>query len=229
MNLVIIMLDEVIRMKQAVKNASLSYMDLERLTGVSHSTLQRYLTGKTNRIPLSAVEKIAKATGVSAAWIMGWEEETKDKPAPISDEKIKSVFNVLDSKYLRQIPVFESVSAGFGAYASNTVLEYIPLYIRCDYEAENTLCLKVVGDSMYPKIEDGDTIQVLKQDSVDSGQVAVVLIDGEEGLVKKVVYGSDWIELHSFNPTYKTMRFVGAEVQRIKIVGLVKTVIKRFD
>lgn len=67
------MLDEVKRMKEAIKTAQLSYMQLEKLTGVSHSTLQRYLTGKTNRIPLSAVEKIANATGVSAQWIMGWE------------------------------------------------------------------------------------------------------------------------------------------------------------
>ena len=120
------------------------------------------------------------------------------------------------------------MSAGFGAYADSRILEYIPTYIKCDYEAENTICIKVVGDSMYPKIEDGDIIQVLKQDSVDSGSVAVVLVDGDEGLVKKVIYGSDWIELHSFNPIYKTMRFNGADVQRIRVVGLVKTVIKRF-
>lgn len=72
------MLEEVKRMKEAVINSKLSYLELEKLTGVSHSTLHRYLTGKTNRIPLSAVEKIASATGVSAAWIMGWE----DTPTP---------------------------------------------------------------------------------------------------------------------------------------------------
>ena len=62
-----------------------------------------------------------------------------------------------------------------------------------------------------------------------SRTLAVVLVDGEEGFVKKVVYGSDWIELHSFNPAYKTMRFTGADVQRISVVGLVKKVIKSFE
>lgn len=207
---------------------NLSQEELGKKIGVQRAAVQKWECGKVQNLKRETIKKLSEIFEVSPSSFIE-DDTTKDKPAPISDEKIKSVFNVLDSKYLRQIPVFESVSAGFGAYASNTVLEYIPLYIRCDYEAENTLCLKVVGDSMYPKIEDGDTIQVLKQDSVDSGQVAVVLIDGEEGLVKKVVYGSDWIELHSFNPTYKTMRFAGAEVQRIKVVGLVKTVIKRFD
>jgi repressor LexA len=68
---------------------------------------------------------------------------------------------------------------------------------------------------------------VHKQTSVDSGSVAVVLLDGEEGLVKKVLYGEDWIELHSFNPMYPVMRFEGKDVLRLKVVGLVKTVVKR--
>jgi len=53
-----------------------------------------------------------------------------------------------------------------------------------------------------------------------------VLLDGDEGLVKKVLYGDDWIELHSINPLYKTMRFEGAQVMRLRVVGLVRSVIK---
>ena len=79
---------------------------------------------------------------------------------------------------------------------------------------------------MFPTIDDGDIIQVHKQTSVDSGSVAVVLIDGEEALVKKVVYGKEWIELHSFNPMYKIMRFNGRDVLRVRVVGLVKKVTK---
>ena len=65
-----------------------------------------------------------------------------------------------------------------------------------------------------------------KQTSVDSGSVAVVLLDGDEGLVKKVFYGADWIELHSINPMYPPVRFDGPDVMRIQVVGLVKKVIK---
>lgn len=87
------MLDEVKRMKEAIKTAQLSYMQLEKLTGVSHSTLQRYLTGKTNRIPLSAVEKIANATGVSAQWIMGW--ELPDNAEQSENEELFNIFSSL--------------------------------------------------------------------------------------------------------------------------------------
>ena len=124
------------------------------------------------------------------------------------------------------IPLYENAAAGFGTLAIDNVVDYIPLYISSPGEAAETICIRVRGDSMFPTIDDGDIIQVHKQTSVDSGSVAVVLIDGEEALVKKVVYGKEWIELHSFNPMYKIMRFNGRDVLRVRVVGLVKKVTK---
>lgn len=133
---------------------------------------------------------------------------------------------MLNTQNVRMIPLYSTVSAGFGAQAINYVEDYVPLYIESTHEAQETICIKVSGDSMYPKIEDGDIIQVHKQDSVDSGSLAVVLVDGEEALVKKVVYGETWIELHSINPMYKTVRFNGADVLRVRVLGLVRKIIK---
>ena len=125
------------------------------------------------------------------------------------------------------IPLFESVSAGFGAYPDDNIIGYELCYIENKAEAAETICIKVSGDSMYPKIENGDVIQVHKQDSVDSGKIAVVLVDGEDALVKKVVYGSACIELHSFNPMYPVVRFDGKDVLRVRVLGQVRTIIKR--
>ncbi len=141
-------------------------------------------------------------------------------------ENVVSEIVTLNQQKVRLVPLFETVSAGFGAFASNHITDYIPCYIDSDSEARETIAIKVQGDSMFPKIEPGDTIIVHKQDSVDSGSVAVVLLDGEEGLVKKVVYGADWIELHSFNPMYPVRRFEGPQVLRLRVVGLVQKVIK---
>ena len=201
----------------------LSQQDLaEKLGYKSRSAINKIEMG-INDLTQSKIIAFAKALNTTPGELMGLDDKSES-----IDDKINSAFNVIDNKYLRSIPVYESVSAGFGAYADSRIVEYLPLFIKSDYEAQNTLCVKVIGDSMYPKIEDGDIIQVEKRDSVDSGKIAVVLVDGEEGFVKKVVYGSDWIELHSFNPAYKTMRFTGADVQRISVVGLVKKVIKSF-
>ena len=152
--------------------------------------------------------EFAKALKTTPQWLMGYEEKTN----------ISAVYQ----KNIRMIPVFESVSAGFGAYADDQILDYCPFIISSEKEAAETIAIRVSGDSMSPKIEDGDIIRVHKQESVDSGSIAVVLLDGEEGLVKKVVYGDDWIELHSINPYYPVRRFDGEEVLRLRVVGLVK-------
>lgn len=155
--------------------------------------------------------------------------EQRRKAEKMRQEENKTSYGnlqVMPNDNVYMIPVFESVSAGFGAYACSDITEYFPMYIENPADAADMLCIKVKGDSMYPKIEEGDIVAVRKQSSVDSGSLAVMLIDGEEGVVKKVNYGPDWIELISINPMYPPRRFEGAEVQRLQVVGLVKKVIK---
>lgn len=137
-----------------------------------------------------------------------------------------NISEIIPNSKIYQIPIYESVSAGFGAYADDCVIDFLPMVIENPYDVPDTIAIKVSGDSMYPKIEDGDLIVVRKQESVDSGDVAVMLLDGEEGLVKKVIYGNTWIELHSFNPEYKTRRFDDEEVLRLRVVGKVLKVVK---
>ena len=186
-------------------------------------------------------EEFGKIVGVTDKAVSSWETGAKAprmgviqkisdyfniNKSVILDDPIESNATILPQEKIRMIPVYESVSAGFGAYADNYILEYIPLFISSDEEAHNTLCIKVQGNSMYPKIEDGDSIQVLKQDWCEPGQVAIVLIDGENAVVKKVEYDKSSITLLSFNPEYAPRVFKGAERDRLMILGIVRKVIK---
>ena len=174
---------------------------------------------KKGRIPRDVtLHKLADYFGVSVDYLL-----RTDEP---SSPTVRGNAIILDASKTRSIPVYESVSAGFGALAHNYITEYIPMYINSDDEARSTICIKVTGDSMSPEIENGDIIQVHKQPSVDSGSVAVVLVDGEEALVKQLIYDEDRIELHSFNPAYPPVSFRGADLMRIRIMGLVKSTIK---
>lgn len=132
----------------------------------------------------------------------------------------------LPADKIHMIPIFESVSAGFGAYACSDIIDYMPLYFQSPSDVPDTICIKVQGDSMYPKIEDGDIIVVRRQESVDSGSIAVVLVDEEQGYVKKVIYDRETIELHSINPEYAPKIFKGKDVLRVRVVGLVKKIVK---
>ena len=131
----------------------------------------------------------------------------------------------LPQRGMRIIPVYETVSAGFGTQADDQIVDYLPCFILGDSEADNSIGIKVKGDSMYPKIEDGDIIRVVKQDTVESGQLAVVLVD-DEGFVKRIVYGHGFVELQSINPLYPPMRFEGTEAERVRVIGLVRQIIK---
>lgn len=191
--------------------------------GIPRAVLSELKSGRTKSLSAENVLKIASYFKVSPEYIMG-KTPIKNANIPAPSPEANAIF--LNDKNIYMIPLFESVSAGFGACAVSDVLDYVPCYITNPADAENSICIKVTGDSMHPKIEDGDIIQVHRQTSVDSGQIAVILLDGEEGLVKKVVYGDNWIELHSINPMYPMQRFEGRDVLRIRVVGLVKTVIK---
>lgn len=142
------------------------------------------------------------------------------------NKKEEKVGEISEELPTRMVPVYESVSAGFGSLARNEVVSYVPCVIHSITEAQETIGIKVHGDSMYPKIEDGDTIIVHKQTSVDSGTIAVVMVDGDEGLVKRVEYGADWIHLISINPMYPIMKFKGEDVLRVQVVGRVTRIIK---
>lgn len=160
--------------------------------------------------------KIADYFGVSVEYFKGEPERAQAESETIA----------LDHNNLRMVPLFETVSAGFGAYASEDIQDYMPVYFHNPSEAAQTICIKVRGNSMSPKIEDGDIIQVHKQESVDDGSIAVVLVDGDEGLVKKLQYRPDGVDLISMNPMYPPMRFDAAEATRVRVVGLVTQVIK---
>ena len=197
-------------------------VELSALTGLSKARISQYTNGVY--VPKSqAVFLIASALGVSEAWLLGMDNE-KRRPR---HSGISNISEVIDGEKVYKIPVFESVSAGFGAYAADEIVDYIPTIINNPYDVEDTIAIRVTGDSMYPKIEDGDIIVVRRQTSVDSGSIGVVLLDGGEGLVKIIEYGSTWIELRSINEDYPVQRFDGAEVQRLRVVGKVQQIIKR--
>lgn len=209
-------MDEIIRrLREVIEESGMSYAVLSEKTGIAKSSLQRYATGQIKRIPIDNIKTIAEACHASARYIMGWE--------PKEDSLV-----ILDDYKYYEVPRFDSIAAGFGVIADSNPVGTDLLPFKCLSEAKETMTVKVSGDSMFPKIEDGDIIAVKKQTSVDSGTVAAVLIDESEAVVKKVTYGSDWIILHSFNPEYMDREFRGSEVQRIRVLGRVMKVIKEF-
>ncbi len=186
------------RIKQLRKEKGISVDKLAEMIGKDRATVYRYESKDIENMPTSVLEPLAKALGTTPSVLMGWEANA----------------NVLPRENVFMRPLYDSVAAGFGAPADNTILSYIPTYIANPLEQEQYIWINVEGDSMSPLIDNGSRILVKKQDSIDSGQIGVVLIDGEESVVKKVNYGDSWIELISINPYYPPRRFENADVLR---------------
>lgn len=211
--------ERAIRISEAIEKSGLSYPELERLTGVSKSSLQRYATGVTKKIPIDCIEKIAEATHTDARYLMGWDDTSPAKPDPPNAVR-------LPQEIVRMVPLYESVAAGFGAYADSSAVGIIPCCIESDWEAENSIGIKVKGDSMYPKIEDGDIVVVCKDMDYDDGQIVVARIDEDDAVVKRIRISPTRLVLESINPEYQDRIFEREEMNRVHIEGVVRKIVK---
>lgn len=184
--------------------------------GVGKSTVKKWEDGyisNMRRDKIALLAKILKMNPVS--FITGeFKEEEENQAIPLPQTNV----------FMR--PVYDSISAGFGVIAQDVPVDYMPTYITCPSEQDKYIWINVHGDSMSPLIDDGSKILIKKQTSVDSGQIAAVLVDDEEAVVKKVLYNDNTVELHSVNPYYPPRVFKNNDVTRVQILGLVKEVSK---
>ena len=163
--------------------------------------------GETGRIGSVVLNALADHFGVSPLWLSGEEDEKK--------KEIKSHTSV-------RIPVIGYVKAGIPIEAIEEILDYeeIPeeMALQGDYFA-----LSVRGNSMEPRICEGDIVIVRMQESVDNGDVAVALVGDNETTVKKFFRDEDGIRLIAFNPSFETMVFTPEEVNTlpVKVIGKV--------
>lgn len=201
-------------LKKARIDANLSQSEMAEKLGLNVRTYGSYERGERD-VSTALLRNICQILNISSDELL---DTRQPKPA--------DTLTVLPAEKIHMIPVFGSVAAGFGAYASSDIIEYIPLYIENDCDVENTICITVKGQSMYPKIEEGDRIVVRRQDSVDNGRIAVVMI-GEDAVVKRVEIERNKLTLISINPEYPPRIIEGKDLEDVRIVGLVKEVMKK--
>lgn len=201
-------------LKQRRIELGLTMLDVAKLVGVSEATISRYESGNIKNMRRDRIEKYAKALKVSPSEFLDI-EEPKLKKIPYNAEGMKL------------IPLVGKVAAGYNCHAEENITEYI----RTDTDSLKTgydyFWLEVKGDSMEPTIQEGDLVLVQEQDTLDSDCFAVVIVDNEDGLVKKVSIDSGKVVLFSINPYYPPRTFEKEDMNRIRIVGKVVEVKRR--
>ena len=84
------------RIKSLIERSGMSYQELEKLTGIKKSSLQRYASGVTTKIPLDVIEKLSVAFNVSQEYLMGWEEQKNSPSEPQLTEEEKILLDLFN-------------------------------------------------------------------------------------------------------------------------------------
>lgn len=213
---------EIIRMLQVMKEKGMTQKELCNRIGRDQNTFTQWKRGN-NKGYRSYISEIAEILGVSADYLLG----KTDDPRPILE---RAGINTIPMEEQAMRPIIGMASAGSGVLAQEQILGWESVDIK--YNTDEYFYLQISGDSMAPKIDDGDLVLVHRQDEVSSGDVAVVLVtdhdEEAEGFVKKVEIDDDSVTLVSFNPYYPPRVFSGKSIQQLSFVGKVVELKRKF-
>ena len=174
--------------KDIIKNRrleiGLTMKQVADAVGVSEGTVSRWESGDIANMRRDKIALLSEILRISPASIMGWEEE------PVENA--------------RKIPVYGRVAAGIPIEAIENIIDWeeIPAEWKGEYG-----CLSIKGDSMSPRILDGDRVVVKRQDDAESGDIVIAIINGHDGVCKKLIKHESGITLQSLNPAYDPMYF----------------------
>ena len=155
------------------------------------------------------IHLLAKALHVTEAWLGGYYTEIDED----------------DNQHIStKVPVLGYVAAGIPIDAITDIVDYEELSPDVLNDGSEYFGLKIKGDSMEPKISNGDVVIVRKQSDCDSGQIAIVCINGDEATCKRVMKQPNGIMLVSLNPIYTPMFYSNQEIEDLPITILGKVV-----
>lgn len=206
------------RIKRKREECGMSMEQLGKIIGVNRSTIKRYEDGETRNIKLAVLEKIADVLSTSIKYLYDGSGETEENSSAPDVGEYET--NPMFFTKLHKIPILGIIRAGNPITPNEEVLGFT--YIDKN-DPENYFALRVTGDSMNAaRIFDGDIVICRKQDYVENGQIAVVLIDNEDATVKRVYRENNIIKLEpqSTNSIHQTI-IVDLTKENFRILGRV--------
>ncbi len=216
------------RIRELRKAKGITQVQLCKILNIAQPTLSGYETN-TFEPDYATILRIADYFGVSVDYILCRPSAPNFKARDVVN--IKNPPNGYNVDGLVRFEELGTICAGFDGgideQPTGEIVE-IPISMINGEEKEAYFVLRVQGDSMYPRLLEGDRILCKRCDDVDSGSFAVIIYDNECATVKKVVYPIDrsWTELKPINPEYTTKRIEGADLDQCHILGKVIKLIR---
>ena len=192
------------RLRNLREAKKMSQNDVAKILGISRTAYVKYETGESR--PVRKLNELSTLFNVSTDYILG----NEDKSINTSNRGVRT-------------PVLGRVVAGIPMDTIEEIIDYeeIPKEMAATGEF---FALKVKGHSMEPRILDGDVVIVKKQEDVESGDVAIVLVNGNEATVKRVKKQKNGITLIANNiSVYEPHYYSNEEIEDLpeRILGKV--------
>lgn len=194
------------RIKELRTKKDLSQQKMAEMLGIAQSTLSQYESQK--REPdFETLTKISNFFGVSVDYLIG-NDYSRDKPSRKSTKKI---------------PVLGKVEAGVPIEAVQEIIDWEEITGEMA-ESGEFFALQINGNSMMPRMAPGDVVIVRKQPDVDSGEIAIVIINGEDATCKKIIKRSNGISLVSYNSDYPPVFYTTEQIEGLPVIILGRVV-----
>lgn len=190
------------RIKELRERYEMTQDQLAQKLDTTKQTIFKYENGIITNIPSDKIEKMASIFNVSPSYILDWDDRVDVKP--------------------NRIKVYGSVPAGIPIEAIEDVIDWEDIPQSWIESGDKYIGLRVKGNSMYPKYIEGDTIIVKLQSDCESGQDAVVYINGYDATLKRVIKQQDGIMLQPLNPDFEPRKYdYNDDLFPISILGVV--------
>ena len=198
------------RLREARKAKRYSQTEVSRMLGVTQQAVGKWETGRSTPDP-QTVARLAEILDTTADALLGLQQAPATAPA---------VGRNAFSRYTESlVPVVGTVRAGYGALAFEE--DYGKEYASVK-DPQNYFYLVVKGDSMEPRISDGDLALVHRQNTLENGDLGVLVYGSDgEGTLKKYIQRGNSVILHPFNPDYAELVIKGEELDHLYIAGKV--------
>lgn len=163
------------RLKILRLNKNLSQIDLSKLINKTHATVNRH-ENNINEPDVDTINLYAKIFNVSADYLTGNSDIKNPSKLPEGSYKIDGLI---------KIPILGIIRAGQPIYAQQNIIGFEEIATNNLPDGE-LFFLKVTGDSMnLSRINNGDILLVRRQEEVENGQIAIVIVNGYDATVKK--------------------------------------------
>lgn len=201
------------RLQEALQIRNMKPVELHEKTNISESLISKYLSG--NAIARQRkIALISEALNVNPVWLMGYD-------VPMEDHEIESnVFPISDIP--KKVPVVGKISAGLPILATENIEGYEFAPSSQIKEGYTYFYLRVQGDSMNLKFNEGDIVLVQKQDDLENNEIGVILVNGFDATVKKYRKENNLVILEPMSTNLEnTVQIYNPKDTPIKIIGKV--------